>query len=302
MAQHKDLQKAIRQMADGSKSGFHTFYLGTVQFIYSSALLLCGGHSDACRFMVDFYQYLYLHLPGYRPSQDLEKWISRLIMERFSQLSIGRDAKPPTVRDRMSAGNTPLEAAERERVWRLLEERMHFPEETQKKRGMSRVLFVTVLLLLVLLVLHYRKPFLEMLQNAVTEEKNGGQDAGGNDADGENQAPAENGLPDNLGAGETPDDGASLDFNSVQNDDGLRTPDTVTQEIEAPKVETPQTNTPNPTTPSVQEPTVDTPSVNEPTVNPPSAGQDDSLTDSGQNLTDLDDYELNLYYGDSLTQ
>ena len=90
MSRHKDLQKAIRQMADGSKSGFHTFYLGSVQYVYSSALLLHGDHKSACGFMVDFYQYLYLHLPEYTPGQDLEKWISRLIMDRFSQLSIDR--------------------------------------------------------------------------------------------------------------------------------------------------------------------------------------------------------------------
>ena len=90
MAEHAALKKALRQMAEGSKSAFHTFYLGTSQYIYSSALLLYDSHEDACRFMVDSYQYLYLHLPEYDRSGNLEGWISRLLLERYEQLSLGK--------------------------------------------------------------------------------------------------------------------------------------------------------------------------------------------------------------------
>ena len=63
MAEHKALRKALRQMKDGSKKAFYTFYSGTVQFVYGNAMLLCDSHEDAGRFLVDFYPYLYLHLP-----------------------------------------------------------------------------------------------------------------------------------------------------------------------------------------------------------------------------------------------
>ena len=63
MAEHAALKKALRQMAEGSKSAFHTFYLGTSQYIYSSALLLYDSHEDACRFMVDIINGIDLALP-----------------------------------------------------------------------------------------------------------------------------------------------------------------------------------------------------------------------------------------------
>lgn len=304
MSQHKDLQKAIRQMADGSKSAFHTFYLGSAQFVYSSALLLYGDHTAACRFMVDFYQYLYLHLPEYKPAQDLEKWISRLIMERFSQLSIGKSSKKitPSVKEQMDAKTALLETAERERVWRLLEERMHFPPEKKKKRsGMGILMPVTILLLFALLALHYRKPLLEKLRALTIQEQTDGEpsdDENGGDA---GVTPGEN--PDAPAL--SPDDPAFSDL--TDNAAGFRTPDGQT---DAPDVDPPTENAPEapvvdtPETPvadTPKTPAVDTPDVQTPTVDSPAYRPQESAGNRGDSsLGDLEDAELDLFYGDSL--
>ena len=312
MSRHKDLQKAIRQMADGSKSGFHTFYLGSVQYVYSSALLLHGDHKSACGFMVDFYQYLYLHLPEYTPGQDLEKWISRLIMDRFSQLSIGKNRKNPSVREQMSAGNVQLEASERERIWRLLEERMHFPKEAPKKRGGSRILLLfTVLLAAALLIWHYREPLTEKLREFIPTEK----DEEASDADAEDGADIGEDFPDDLMEGmhsETFVSGeeALPGLNGSESSGNVPaasapvepTVDTPTVDTPTPIAPTaPDVDTPTPTAPTA--PDVDTPTVGQPTANSPISEQDSSLGTAGSgSLTDLEDYELDLYYGDSLTQ
>lgn len=321
MTRHKDLKKAISQMADGSKSAFHTFYLGSSQFVYSSARLLYGDHAAACRFMVDFYQYLYLHVPEYRPAQDLEKWISRLIMDRFSQLSIGKPVEKTSVREQMSAGTAVLETAERERVWRLLGERMHFPKEAQKKRGRNHMLFlVPVLLLAVLLTFRYRDIILEKLQNAASLENSDENNEDENDKNSEDTEYGEgkdegaaNGSPDSDPGTQNPDvdsDGASLTDDGTltqinENDGGasLRSPDGQTSAPQTPTVDTPTVDTPSPTAPTIDEPTIDTPTANNPAANSPGFGLSSGMTgQNGSDISDLDNYELEPYYGDSLTQ
>ena len=65
MAQKVMLKNAMKEMAAGSKKAFHTFYTGTAQYVYQSAYYLYANERSAREFMVDFYQYLYLHLPEY---------------------------------------------------------------------------------------------------------------------------------------------------------------------------------------------------------------------------------------------
>lgn len=316
MNKHKDLKRTISQMADGSKSAFHTFYLGSAQFVYSSARLLYGNHTAACRFMVDFYQYLYLHVSEYRPTQDLEKWISRLIMDRFSQLSIGKPPEKASVREQMSAGAAVLETTERERVWRLLEERMHFPKETQKKRGSSRMLFlVPVLLLAALLTFQYRDTILEKLRNAAAQEHSDEKTEDENNANSETQEHDKDKAQDSpdgqpgaenpgTGSGETSltDDAAWTQINENDGGASMRSSDNQSSAPQTPTADTPTVDKPSPTAPSVDEPTVDTPTTKKPTVNSPISQPGSGLTDTGGSFSDLENYELKPYYGDSLTQ
>lgn len=304
MSQHKDLQKAIRQMADGSKSGFYTFYLGSAQFVYNSALLLYGEHKASCNFMVDFYQYLYLHLPEYHDSLDLEKWISRLIMERFQQLSIGKNIKKPSVQEQMSAGNALFGQAERERVWRLLEERMHFPPEVSTKKHRSRSYFpllLTILLLLILLVCHFRQPLLEQLRDILiqTENPNG---EGTDDKNSENGENDENNLP--ADPTQTPEDAPNAlglgDDNGTDTDNHELQDNPTAPSVDTPSVSAPQTPTID--TPATTPPTVNPPTVSEPTVDFPVSEQNGGLSGSrAGDYSDLENLELELLYGDSLT-
>lgn len=131
MAKQTALQRAVRDMAQGSKQAFRVFYLSTIPYIYSSARLLYESHEQACGFTIDVYQYLYLHLPEYRAGEDLEKWISKHMMERYSQLSIGRPLPTHSVRTQSQSTALILEESERERIWRQLSAKIHFPKEQQ---------------------------------------------------------------------------------------------------------------------------------------------------------------------------
>lgn len=156
MAENQALKRALRAMAAGSKSGFKTFYNSTAAFIYSSARLLYPSHEEACRFMVDVYQYIYLHLPEYDEKQSIEKWISRMIYDRYTQLSIGREPVAPSVSQQMEAGTVILSENERARIWRMLDVQIHFPPEPVKRQPMLRILLVlSVLLLALLFVVRY---------------------------------------------------------------------------------------------------------------------------------------------------
>ena len=187
MAEHAALKKALRQMAEGSKSAFHTFYLGTSQYIYSSALLLYDSHEDACRFMVDFYQYLYLHLPEYDRSVNLESWISRLLLERYEQLSIGKNMPKPSVEKQMDSATAQLTKSEQERIWRMLDVNIHFPKEPVRRSFRGIALLISVLLLLLLIAGRYVPDAIKRLQASSIsgEAKNVSGEAGNADAGGE---------------------------------------------------------------------------------------------------------------------
>lgn len=263
MADHKELQKALRQMADGSKSGFHTFYLGTAQYVYSSALLLYGTHENACRFMIDFYQYLYLHLPEYDRSQDLEKWISRLLMERFKQLSIGKNIQPPSAEQQMISGTTKLSQNELVRVWRMLEANMHFPKEPPKRRGGRLMLLLALLLFLLLLAYRYRPLLLEKLQAAAAEytedtsdgkSEEGDDESDGTDADGDID-------PESLDAPLTND---SDDISAQDAKSGEPEPEAPEMEIpdmEVPEMEVPEMEIPDMEVPEMEIPDMEVPDI-----------------------------------------
>lgn len=156
MAKQTALQRAVRDMAQGSKQAFRVFYLSTIPYIYSSARLLYESHEQACGFTIDVYQYLYLHLPEYRAGEDLEKWISKHMMERYSQLSIGRPLPTHSVRTQSQSTALILEESERERIWRQLSAKIHFPKEQPRRRSRTRLpLLISALLLMTLLLLRY---------------------------------------------------------------------------------------------------------------------------------------------------
>lgn len=224
MAENQALKRALRAMAAGSKSGFKTFYNSTAAFIYSSARLLYPSHEEACRFMVDVYQYIYLHLPEYDEKQSIEKWISRMIYDRYTQLSIGREPVAPSVSQQMEAGSVILSENERARIWRMLDVQIHFPPEPVKRQPMLRILLViSVLLLALLFVVRYAPAVARQLTSS---DQSGNQasddtdhaDVTADDTESEDAVSGsvvdENALPDT----QTPDDDTTTDQRNDQSD------------------------------------------------------------------------------------
>lgn len=301
MAEHKTLQKALSQMAQGSKSGFHTFYMGSVQYIYSSAMLLYDSHEDACRFMVDFYQYLYLHLPEYDRSQNLEKWISRLLVERYEQLSIGKNMPKPSERQSTNPSNIALEKSERERVWRMLDVNIHFPKESVHHHSRSRIaLIVSLFFLLLILAIRYAPKLATGLQtvlSGLSASESDSKDALEEDtpsSEDNEDAPSEADEPDEL-----EELLETLPTNTNEDDDasGNASDDSwITQQQQStPSDANKQTTTKEPSAP--REP--DAPQ--QPTT--PTAPQKPSLPENSDALSGVDELknlELELYYGDSL--
>lgn len=280
MAKHTALDKALRQMAEGSQSAFHTFYLGSSQYIYNSALLLYGSHGDACRFMVDFYQYLYLHLPEYKRSENLEHWISRQLLTRYEQLSIGKNMPKPSVEQQMHSAAVQLSKSEQERIWRMLNADIHFPKETVR-RSPARILLVISLLLLLLLVASRYAPAVAERLNTFRNTPDS-EDA----TDGENETPENDETNDEL-------DAIQEKLNALVNErsgsDGEAADDdtdTFTQQQ--------QTNTPSepdaPQTPDEPQKPQEPQEPDEPTFS----------EDTRSSIEDLENLELELRYGDSL--
>lgn len=289
MAQHITLHKSLRQMAIGSKSGFRTFYLGTVQYIYSSSMLLYRSHEDACRFIVDFYQYLYLHLPEYKQSQDVEKWISRLLVERFRQLSIGKKLPQISPGDSTDAKVSPLSKSERDRIWRMLDVNIHFPKEP-KERSKKKILLLASLLLLVLLLLsRYMPPVLNQLLsplNASNEQLQEQQDSDDTQRQtSENEdAEKQDELEDIRSEIEDLLSSPSGQESNAQTGDSSFSQEQKTSENAKEQPQTPAV----PQTPKIPE-VPQTPDTASP-----------SYSDSQTNAHDLEHMELELRYGDSL--
>lgn len=292
MAEHKTLQKALRQMAEGSRSAFHTFYLGSSQYVYSSALLLYDSHVDACRFMVDFYQYLYLHLPEYDSSQNLETWISRLLMDRYEQLSIGKHLTQPTVRQQRNSVPSTLIKSEQERIWRLLDASIHFPKESVRRSPIVIILLLSALVLLLLLASRYVPLALERLEAANRVLNSGKAADSGEETDTERDAESEieepeeelDTLRDEL------DDLLSERANAEADDTDDDTDLLLQQQTSGDTLDSGETNVPS--APSAP----DTPQAPE----PPQEPQTPSLSDRSDASSDLEDLELQLYYGDRL--
>ena len=300
MAEHAALKKALRQMAEGSKSAFHTFYLGTSQYIYSSALLLYDSHEDACRFMVDFYQYLYLHLPEYDRSGNLEGWISRLLLERYEQLSIGKNMPKPSVEKQMDSATAQLSKSEQERVWRMLDVNIHFPKEPVRRSFRSIALLVSVLLLLILIASRYMPCVLEQLQtsNASGESENiSGEPGESENAANEDTGSADSGQEDELDSiKDAIESIANERSNSGSGNEGEDTDDLQMQQQSGISEEADQSGAPE----SPQEP--DAPQEPESPQEPqtPQTPEMSEDSDSPSGADDLENLELELHYGDQL--
>ncbi len=299
MAEHAALKKALRQMAEGSKSAFHTFYLGTSQYIYSSALLLYDSHEDACRFMVDFYQYLYLHLPEYDRSVNLENWISRLLLERYEQLSIGKNMPKPSVEKQMDSATAQLTKSEQERVWRMLDVNIHFPKEPVRRSFRGIALLISVLLLLLLIAGRYVPDAIKQLQTSSTsgETENDSGEAGNADTDEESPGTDDGDPEDELDsirdeienlANERADSGAD---NTSDDTDDLQMQQQSGVSSDPDRSVTPE----SPQEPdSPQEPEL--PQEPQTPQTPDLSGSSDTLSGADE----LENLELELRYGDQL--
>lgn len=272
MAKQTALQRAVRDMAQGSKQAFRVFYLSTIPYIYSSARLLYESHDQACSFTIDVYQYLYLHLPEYRAGEDLEKWISKHMMERYSQLSIGKPLPAPSVRTLAQSTALILEEPERERIWRQLSNDIHFPKEQPRRRNRTRLpLLISALLLITLLLLRYAPWAAQLLsENAKTDAV-------------QDTPPDATNEPD----ADTPDATEDLDvINALDETDNVDNLDPL-DHITVPNHSDASDN-----------PTDDS-DFNEPNNQQPDASAHTNQTDRTA-IDALEDYELQSYYGDSL--
>lgn len=304
MAENQSLKRALRAMANGSRSGFKTFYNGTAAFIYSSARLLYPSHEEACRFMVDIYQYIYLHLPEYDEKQSIEKWISRMIYDRYTQLSIGREPLTPSVSRQMEAGSVVLSDSERVRIWRMLDVHIHFPPEQKKRQPpLPRILLLlSALALLLLLLIRYVPAMLPQAaprdqadgsQPAAdvkdTDEESGETDVASGSAvqsDALPQTPADTSVDTPIGNSDTgSDEQAQMDeLEDRTNQIGAENRSGNTDDATIP--DTP--DTPDTPTPDIS---------GTPDTSVSSSRQDRQESGSSDSLEDL---ELDLRYGDSL--
>lgn len=307
MAENQSLKRALRAMAAGSKSGFKTFYNGTAAFIYSSARLLYPSHEEACRFMVDIYQYIYLHLPEYDEAQSIEKWISRMIYDRYTQLSIGREPLTPSVSRQMEAGSVVLSESERARIWRMLDVHIHFPPEQKKRKPpLPRILLIlSVLALLLLLLIRYVPALLtQTLPQDQADGSPAAADAKDADADSEETDAASGSAVQSDALPQTPDDTA-VDT-PMGNSDSGSDEQAQMDELEERMNQIGEGNRSGKTDDTTIPDTPDTPDTSD-TYTPDISGTPDtSVSASRQNRTEsgssdsLEDLELELRYGDSL--
>ena len=174
---------------------------------------------------------------------------------------------------------------------------------------------VPVLLLAALLTFQYRDTILEKLRSAAAQEHSDEKTEDENNANSETQEHGKDKAqdsPDSQPGAENPDTGSgetSLTDDTAwtqinENDGGasMRSSDNQSSAPQTPTADTPTVDKPSPTAPSVDEPTVDTPTTKKPTVNSPISQPGSGLTDTGGSFSDLENYELKPYYGDSLTQ
>lgn len=292
MAEHTALKKALRQMAEGSRSAFHTFYMGTSQYVYNSAFLLYDSHEDACRFMVDFYQYLYLHLPEYDPAVNLNSWISRLLLERYKQLSIGKTMPEPSAKKQMASVSAHLSKSEQERVWRMLDVNIRFPKEPIRHSFWGIALLIPILLFLMLIAGRYLPDILQQFQSSGSADESenvsgDGADAADGDAKDEPDSIMDESEHPADERGESDSDGASDDGSDLQMQQSASSADAgqagTSQEPDTPK---------EPEAP--KEP--DTPQSSQ-------ASQGNQMPDDlhmSESVDELENLELELYYGDQL--
>ena len=286
-------------MAEGSKSAFHTFYMGTSQYVYSSAMLLYDSHEDACRFMVDFYQYLYLHLPEYDRSVNLESWISRLLLERYEQLSIGKNMPKPSVEKQMDSATAQLTKSEQERVWRMLDVNIHFPKEHVRRSFKGIALLISVLLLLLLIAGRYVPNAIKRLQaaNVSGKSENVSGKAGNTDTGGESPETDDGDPEDELDSiRDAIEDLANERADSSTDNTSDDTDDLQMQQQSGTSSEPDRSVTPE----SPSEP--DTPQEPEQPQSPQEP-QTPSISDGSNTLSgtdELENLELELRYGDSL--
>ena len=315
MAQKVMLKNAMKEMAAGSKKAFHTFYTGTAQYVYQSAYYLYANERSAREFMVDFYQYLYLHLPEYTQDQSLENWISALVRQRFRELSIGKKIPDATLQQRMTT--VELDKNTRNQIWHMLEMRISFPpEKVRLPYGLIAIL-LSLAALLLLFGYHYKDVLFPATQNNLnasdlTPDTQADEDAS---EEGEETEPdpstSDSGKTDDATAEDTSDEDDLTDkrnghFQASTNDD---TPvsDSDTQDSD----DTTSKEADQPSSDAYQDALVHskrdttTPTVEQPTVNRPENNSTQDQTESPSTTERLDDFDfdsdIDLHYGDSLT-
>lgn len=316
MAQKVMLKNAMKGMAAGSKKAFHTFYIGTAQYVYQSAFYLYANERSAREFMVDFYQYLYLHLPEYTSDQSLENWISALVRQRFRELSIGKQLPDATLQQRMTT--VELDKDTRNQIWRMLELRISFPPEKVRLPYGLIIILLSLAALLLLFGYHYKDVLFPTKQTNLNASDltpaTQTDDADASEEDEESE-------PDSSSSGSDKTGDASADDTSEEDDltdkltdhfqastgDDTKTPDSDTQDSDdttSKEADQPSSDAyQDAQSHSKQDPT--TPTVEQPTVNRPDSNSTQDQTKSPSTTERLEDFDfdsdLELHYGDSLT-
>lgn len=154
MASSSGLIRAMEEMKNGSSSGFSTFYRATLQFVYKTSFALWKNNEDVCLFMADYYPYMYMRIGTYKEGEDITQWMSNLLVEKYTLMTGKRDLE---LDPGINSKNLLMSKDDADRVWHLLEVRIHFPKEDKKawKKGLEvpiRVLLIVGIISAVALI------------------------------------------------------------------------------------------------------------------------------------------------------
>ncbi len=148
----------MREMKNGSSSGFATFYRATLQFVYKTSYALWKNNEDVCLFMADYYPYMYMRIGSFKEGDDITQWMSNLLVEKYTLMTGKRDLD---LEPEINSKNLLMSKDDADRVWHLLEVRIHFPKEEKKawKKGLEipiRILLIVGIISAVALIALWR--------------------------------------------------------------------------------------------------------------------------------------------------
>ena len=307
MSRQISLKSALDGMKNGSKSGFHRFFSGTIQYIYQSSRFLFSDEDSAHRFILDFYEYLYLHISEYHEDLSMDKWISKLLLARYHEIFGNRPIDQSSMVQR--SRSYELSEKEKKQLWIQLQSRIHFPADSTL---IQRFLIICVFLILGILL--FRQIFKgsgksdsSILENTTTQTSVSDTATStsnfvmdeisqlGNSSSEDSKTSTDYSITDKMDT--SVDTDTSKSSSSSSSSSGSSSSTQKSSSESTPSVQSPSVETPSVETPSVETPTVETPQVTPPTITTPSSGGSSSSSSGSSDSSDstsLSDLKLHL--------